>query len=75
VCLASALCIGLLIKHYKIYWLHEAGATLLLGRAATPGRQILVTWTSFEPCFGFIVTPGVSDWLHVLAVITGVLTA
>jgi hypothetical protein len=31
VCLASAFVIGLVIKHYRIRWLHEAGASLLLG--------------------------------------------
>jgi len=31
VCLASALVMGLVMKHHKIHWLPEAGATLLLG--------------------------------------------
>lgn len=51
VCLASALCIGLLIKHYRIYWLHEAGATLLLGIVVG-----LVIW-------GANTTDKVTKWL------------
>ena len=35
VCLALAFVIGLFIKRYKIHFLHEAGATLLLGRGLT----------------------------------------
>ena len=64
VCLASALCIGLLIKHYRITWLHEAGATLLLGIVvgliiwAAKTTDEVTTWLDFnEEVFFFLLLP------------------
>ena len=64
VCLASAFVIGLVIKHYRIRWLHEAGASLLLGvgvglvmwSANTTDK--VTRWLDFnEEVFFFLLLP------------------
>lgn len=64
VCLASAFVIGLVIKHYRVRWLHEAGATLLLGVGvgfviwSANTTQKVTRWLDFnEEVFFFLLLP------------------
>ena len=64
VCLASAFVIGLVIKHYRVRWLHEAGATLLLGIGvgfviwSANTTQKVTRWLDFnEEVFFFLLLP------------------
>ena len=64
VCLASALVMGLVMKHHAVHWLPEAGATLLLGITvgcvmwASDATAHLTKYVDFnEDIFFFLLLP------------------